>query len=281
MLTLVVCLIATAGLLASEDRDWPVRREDSIVKKFPLSGNVTRVDIDNVFGYVHVTAADSPEVELRAHQIIRAETDADLAQAQKEVSLNDQEEPGSVSILYDAPWRCREHDNCWDHHRRFYEVIYDIDVRVPRDSRLVVSTVNNGDIEIRNSAGPFEVHNVNGAVSMEGVSGAGEAITVNGPVTARFTKDPKAECSLKTVNGSIDAYFPQDLSADLLFKTFNGQIYTDFNVSPRASAAQQAVRENGRFVYRGNRFVAARVGQGGQEYKFETLNGDIRLHQQN
>jgi hypothetical protein len=280
MLTLVVSLAAAASLLASGDGDWPVRREDSIVKKFVLSGNLTRVDIDNVFGYVHVTATDSSEVELRAHQTIRAETDADLAQAQKEVSLNEQEQPGSVSILYDAPWRCREHENnCWDHHRRFYEVVYDIDVRVPRNSRLVVSTVNNGDIEIRNSAGPFEVHNVNGAVSMEGVSGPGKAVTVNGPVSAHFVKEPSGECSLKTVNGSIDVYFPHDLSADLLFKTFNGQIYTDFDVSPRVSAAQQAVREDGRFVYRGNRFVAARVGQGGQEYKFETLNGDIRLHQ--
>lgn len=283
VLTLVVCLAAAAGAVTVNDSgEWPVRHEEDIVKKFSLSGAETRVDIDNLFGYVHVTANNGSEVEVRAHQIIRAETDADLAQGRKEVSLNTTQQPGSVSVLYDAPWRCHEYQrDCGDHHRRFYEVIYDIDVSVPRNARLAISTVNNGDIQVKNSAGPFQVHNVNGAVSMEGISGSGDARTVNGPVTVRFVKRPDGDCGMKTVNGSIDVYLPRDLSADLLFKTFNGQVYTDFDVSPRPAAAQQPEQENGRFVYRSNRFVGARVGQGGHEYKFETLNGDIRLHQEN
>lgn len=281
MLTLAVCLVAATGVYASSYGDWPVRTEDDVTKSFALAGAGVRVDVDNLFGYVHVTATDRPEVQLHAHRIIRAETDSDLALARKEVSLNFMEQPGSVSVLYDAPWRCRggEHD-CGDHHRRFYEVIYDIDIGVPRNARLEVSTVNNGDIQVKNSAGPFQIHNVNGSIGMEGISGAGEARTVNGPVTVRFTKRPEGDCAMKTVNGSIDVYLPHDLSADLLFKTFNGQVYTDFDLSPRPIAAAQPERENGRFVYRSNRSVGARVGQGGHTYSFETLNGDIRLHQQ-
>lgn len=281
LLTLVVCLATAGGIYASDYGDWPVRSEDDVVKHFALSGSDTRVDVDNLFGYVHVSATDRPEVEMRAHRIIRAETDADLAQARKEVSLNSLERPGSVSVLYDAPWRCHEgeHD-CGDHHRRFYEVIYDIDISVPRGARLDISTVNNGDIQVKNAAGPFVVHDVNGGVSMEGISGSGEARTVNGPVSVRFAKRPSGDCTMKTVNGSIDVYLPHDLSADLLFKTFNGEVYTDFDVSPRPVASQQPERENGRFVYRRDHFVGGRVGQGGHLYKFETLNGDIRLHQQ-
>lgn len=282
MLTLVVSLAAATGALASDYGDWPVRHEETVVKKFVLSGRETRVDVDNLFGYVHVTAGSGPEVELRAHEIVRAENDSDLNQALKEVSLNYAEKPGSVSILYDAPWRCHEHQSdCGDRHRRFYEVLYDMDITVPRGAALAISTVNNGDIKVKNSAGAFEVHNVNGAVSMEGMSGSGEARTVNGPVSVRFEKRPAGDSSFKTVNGSIDVYFPHDLSADLLFKTFNGQVYTDFDVAPRSTSAQQPVREDGRFVFRSNHFVGGRVGQGGREYKFETLNGDIRLHEQN
>jgi hypothetical protein len=282
MLTVAVYLAMVSSLFASGYGDWPIRQQDSVVKKLALSGGTMRVDVDNVNGYVHVIADGGSEVEMRAHKTIRAETDADLAQAQKEVSLDMQEQNGTVSILYDAPWRCREHaSNCGDHHRRFYEVIYDIDLRVPRGSRLAVSTVNNGDVQVKNSSGSFEVRNVNGAISMEGISGSGEVKTVNGPISIRFVKEPSEACIMKTVNGSVDAYFPRHLSADLLFKTFNGQVYTDFDVTPRSSAEQQPARDGGKFVYRSNRFIAGRVGQGGREYSFETLNGDIRLHEQN
>jgi putative adhesin len=281
MLTLAVSLAAVSSVLANGYGDWPVRHQDSVVKKFSLAGGAMRVDVDNVNGYVHVIADGGSEVEMRAHKTIRAETDADLTQAEKEVSLDVQQQNGTVSILYDAPWRCREHSsNCGDHHRRFYEVIYDIDLRVPRGSRLALSTVNNGDVEVKNSAGMFEVRNVNGAINMEGISGSGEVKTVNGPISVRFTKEPSEACTMKTVNGSVDAYFPHHLSADLLFKTFNGQVYTDFDVSPRNSAEQQPVRDGGKFIYRRNRFIAGRVGTGGREYSFETLNGDIRLHEQ-
>ena len=56
MLTLVVSLAAATSLVASDYGDWPVRHEDSVVKKFVVSGDATRVDVDNVNGYVHVTA---------------------------------------------------------------------------------------------------------------------------------------------------------------------------------------------------------------------------------
>lgn len=280
MLTLVVSLAAATIALARGNGDWPVRYEDSVVKKFVLSGAPLRVDVDNISGYVHVTGTAGSEVELRAHQTVRAETDSDLAEARREVSLNFKEDGGSLSVLYDAPWRCREHQqNCDDHHRRFYDVIYDIDISVPRSARLVLSTVNGGDIRVKNSMGNFQVHNVNGEIQMEGIGGSGEAQTVNGPVSIRFAASPTEACTFKTVNGSIDAYFPRNLSADLLFKTFNGQVYTDFDVAPRATAVEQGARENGKFVYHGNHFVGGRVGNGGSECKFETLNGNIRLHE--
>jgi hypothetical protein len=82
------------------------------------------------------------------------------------------------------------------------------------------------------------------------------------------------------VNGALDAQFQPGLSADLFFKTFNGQIYSDFDVTPLPVPAGGAERRNGMFVYRSNRQSSGRAGRGGPELSFETLNGGIRLHQE-
>ncbi|MGA7415102.1 MAG: hypothetical protein WBW33_31820, partial [Bryobacteraceae bacterium] len=66
--------------------------------------------------------------------------------------------------------------------------------------------------------------------------------------------------------------------ADLRFKTFNGQVYSDFDVTPMAAPVGQGERRDGKFVYHSHGLQAGRVGQGGAELSFDTLNGNIRLH---
>jgi len=282
-----ICLmLAACGLaapcLANHDSDrWPVRHQETIQKTFTLSGSPERLVIDNIDGYVHVTGISGSQVHMTAHQTIRAETDSDLDQATKEVQLELTENPGSVSIYYDAPWRCKgEHNRgCdWDQ-RRFYNVTFDIEVEVPRDARIVVSTVNNGDIKIDKTSGNFEVNDINGGISMTEVAGSGQVKTINGPVVVRFARNPSEPSSFNTLNGQMDIYFRPGLSADLLFKTFNGQVYTDFDVTSRAAPVTQPEARNGRFVYHSDGFVAGRAGKGGPELKFDAFNGNIRLHE--
>ena len=237
--------------------------------------------IDNIDGYVHVTGVAGSQVRMTAHKTIHAETDSDLDQAKKEVQLELTENPGSVSIYYDAPWRCNGDHNrgCnWDR-RQFYNVTYDLDVEVPRDARIVVSTVNNGDIRIEKTAGDFEVNDINGGISMTDIVGSGEVKTINGPVVVKFARNPSQASDFNTLNGQMDIYFQPRLSADLLFKTFNGQVYTDFDVSPRSAPAAKSEQKDGKFIYHSNGFVAGRAGSGGPELRFDAFNGNIRLHQ--
>jgi DUF4097 and DUF4098 domain-containing protein YvlB len=144
----------------------------------------------------------------------------------------------------------------------------------------VISTVNRGDIRLEGLNGNFDAKNVNGGIAMQGMAGSGDAHTVNGPVAIHFAKNPSDPCSFKSVNGSLDAYFPSELSAELLFKTLNGQIYSDFDVSPRATPVVESERRDGKFVYHGNRLSGGRAGRGGPELSFNTLNGSIRLHRE-
>jgi hypothetical protein len=267
-----------SGIVCAHEHDWPVREQQTIEKTLPLAGAPMRVVVDNVEGYVHVRTVDGSNVHFIAHQTVRAETESDVADS-KEVQLGAESRPGTVSVYYDAPWRCRGYGNCHDNRRRFYDVRFDIDVEVPRSARIVASTVNGGDLTV-DGGGDFEVSNVNGGIRMTALTGSGEAHTVNGPIAVHFARNPRERCDFKTVNGGIDVYFMQPLSADLRFKTFNGDVYSDFDVTPRPLMSAVTERHNGKYVYHSDRTGGARAGEGGPELSFDTLNGSIRLHRE-
>lgn len=286
MKSLVALLLMTCGtgavcLAASRNDDrWPVRAEDMVEKTMPLSGAPARVVLDNFEGFVHVTGTSRSDVRIRAHKTVRADSDADLSLANSEVKLEMTSKPGTASVYYAAPWRCegvRDGHECEHQERRFYSVAYDLEVEIPRDARLYASTVNRGDVRVADTRGNFEIKGVNGPITLTGVSGSGDVHTVNGPVDVVFAANPKENCSFKTINGSLNVTFKPSLSADFLFKTFNGEIFSDFDVTARATPVSQAERNDGRFVYRSNRERGARTGNGGPELHFNTLNGNINL----
>jgi DUF4097 and DUF4098 domain-containing protein YvlB len=96
-------------------------------------------------------------------------------------------------------------------------------------------------------------------------------------VTVTFTANPTQTSSFKTVNGNVDVWFPAGLAADFAMKTMNGGLFTDFDTQPLAGpAAAAGERRDGKFVYRVNAFTRVRVGNGGPEISFETLNGNVR-----
>lgn len=280
-LALMATRFAVPSLGGSDSERWSVREQETMQKVLTLSGPPMRVVVDNVDGYVHVTGTGGSQVRVIAHKAIRAETDTDLQEAKNEVKLEMTEKPGTVLIYYDAPWRCNgEGRGCHGEHRRFYNVTYDIDVEVPRSARTVISTINNGDIRMDKTDGNFDVSNINGAINMTAIAGAGDVHTINGALTVHFTKNPSGPSSFKTLNGALDVYLQPNLSADLLFKTFNGQVYSDFEVTPRATPAAEAEQRDGKFVYHSRGAKGGRVGRGGPELSFDAFNGNIRLHKE-
>jgi DUF4097 and DUF4098 domain-containing protein YvlB len=155
-------------------------------------------------------------------------------------------------------------------------VTYNFTIHVPRDTGLRLRTVN-GDIKTEDTRGKFDIHGVNGAVTMTAVAGYGTLQTVNGRTSVSFRESPRQASDFKTVNGAIEASFPPNFSADLRFKTLNGQAYTDFDAAALPSAAPPGERVNGKFVYKFNQTRNVRIGSGGPELTFETVNGDIRI----
>ena len=245
------------------------------------AGGGRTLDVRNINGFIHVEATTDSTVQMSIRKVIRAETQDDMAEAQRNVRLDFRDGAARVeaTVTDHRGHVCGEewNDDRRDWERVRYNVRYDFTVRAPRDAALRLCTINSGEVIVTGMQGDFDVDNVNGLIEMNQVGGAGTAHTVNGRVTVTFTANPKRESSFKTVNGNVDVTFRDGLAADFAMKTFNGGLFTDFDAQPLPTTVQAAgERRNGRFVYRGNEFTRVRVGNGGPQITFETLNGNVR-----
>ena len=259
--------------------------DDSAITRtlvFAAGGGRT-LDVRNINGFIHVEGTNDAAVQMSIRKVIRAETRDDLADAQRDVRLDFADNAARVGAtvidtqrhVCGEPWNDLDRDRDW--RRPHYEVRFDFTIRVPRDATLRLCTINAEDVVVNGTRGDFDVSNVNGLIEMRDVAGSGRAHTVNGPVSVTFTANPKQTSSFKTVNGNVDVSFPAGLAADFAMKTMNGGLFTDFETQPSATTAPAAgERRNGKFVYRANEFTRVRVGSGGPEITFETLNGNVR-----
>lgn len=269
-------LLAGAAALA-----YGFQREEkeTVRRNFPAA---PRLEVDNVHGSIHVAGYNGREIQMVAEQTIRAESQDRLDAAKREVKLDTSQSGDTLAFYVDGPFRCHcddRGDRTGVHERSHpgYRVIYDFDIKVPVATALRLGTVNGGEIRVENTTGDFDVGNVNGAIEMREVAGSGPVHTVNGGITVLFSRNPAGDSSFKTINGTIEASFRPNLAADVRVKTFNGHAYTDFDVTALPALAASPERRDGKFIYHSDRSAGMRIGNGGPQLKFDTLNGNIRI----
>ncbi len=275
LFTLTAALALGFGVERSELTD-----KEEITKSisFPPGGSTRALVVDNIRGSIEVVGYDGDELKLVVHRTSYGDSEAELQEAKKKITLEITEGPGRLILYVDAPWRCNDgkgiHYSSEDYG---YDAAFDFELKVPRNTDCTLKTINDGSITASGVTGRFEVRNVNGAIDMAGITGSGTAKTVNGNVSVRFDRNPEARCGFATVNGTIDVTMRSDLSADLRLKTFNGEVYTDFDVTGLPHPSPTAKRAGHRTTYRSDDYSVVRAGEGGPELDFETLNGDIRI----
>jgi DUF4097 and DUF4098 domain-containing protein YvlB len=277
---LVFWLLAT-GVTAAPD--MPVHRDASsnVVLRFDASGTRT-VDLRTITGSIRLTTENRDDVRLTVTRRTDAERESDLATADRDVRLETTASGTTVGAsVRDRDQACGEsntsrRDSWWDRPR--YRVSVDLTAVVPAGTRVRLCTINGEAIVASGTLGDFDVTNVNGRVELSGVRGSGRATTVNGPVSVTFAESPRDASEFKTVNGDVVVTFPRDLSANLRLKTFHGDLLTDFEVQALPAQPRPVRQErNGGTVYRSGGFTTVRVGAGGPELTFDTLNGDVRI----
>ena len=150
-------------------------------------------------------------------------------------------------------------------------------VKVPKKTSVSVSTVNDGDIELRGIEGEMELNSVNGSITAIDVSGSVVANTTNGEVKVTFTSIQSGKSmSFVTFNGDVDVTFPAGLKADLRISAGQGDIYTDYEFEVVPTQSEMKSERSGK-TYRVqlDQDVRARINGGGPEMHFKTWNGEI------
>src|SRR5262245_31849132 len=155
----------------------PIRR----TLEFSAGSSMKMLEVDGISGSIQVNGYDGRTIEMVARQSIRADSEDRLRAAKSEVKLDITEKSDIVSIFVDEPGRQRAGQSAGRTLRRDpgYDVTFDFELRVPRDARVRLKTVN-GNIVVRNSSGDFDVEGINGGIEMRDVSGSGHVHTING-----------------------------------------------------------------------------------------------------
>jgi len=267
------------------DEDWgwdwgmPVHKDETVQRSFTVQAadGHRSIEIDNIWGSIDVQGdATGDEVRMDADKRIHAESNAALERAQKEVTLDAEQNPGSLKLKMKYPWDCGG-PQCWQFDRPPYAVEMDFRLHVPRDSDLTLKAVNGHEISVRDVSGEFSISNVNGGITMDNIGGSGSAHTVNGSIKATFRENPKSDFQFGSINGSVELYFAKDLSADFRFKTFSGNVYSDFPVAASPASMPEEERHGTKYYFRTSGSGGGRIGAGGPLIRVENLNGDIRI----
>ncbi|MCB2410143.1 DUF4097 family beta strand repeat-containing protein [Hymenobacter lucidus] len=276
LLTLLVLLSSCQA--KAQSREF----KEQITREFTLTSDPGRsvLAIYNIDGGVRVQGYSGNKVVLEITRIIRADDAQTLELGKKEAVLGFTQRNDSIVAYLAGPFDARPRNHRNQNHRDIeYHYSFDYVVKVPAQMSLVVSTINNGAVTVEDVSGRLKAHNINGAVTLKNVQGITDARTINGDVEAAYLSSPAGNCSYSTINGDIKVTYPADVAADVHFKSMHGELLTDFpNVeSLPVQVVQNKQSTTGGTKYKLSKGTAVRLGKGGNDFRFETLNGDVTI----
>lgn len=158
----------------------------------------------------------------------------------------------------------------------------DVTLLVPADTSVKLNTVNSGHISVEGISGEMDVNNLNGNITITNVSGAVVAHTLNGKLIVSLNQvTPNKAMSFSTLNGNVDVTLPADTKANLKMKTDNGEIFSDFEITLKATSPptpqETATKDGKRYRVRFDKAMYGAINGGGPEMQFTTLNGTIYI----
>jgi hypothetical protein len=240
--------------------------KDQLVVPLNDPGKPYKITVSLVNGSINITGYDGKDI------LIDAETEGKRKSEERSeggmrklsshsLSITAQVKNNQVNVFTEQP-----------------NTLIHLSIKIPKGAENIkVETVNNGDIEISNTAGEMEINNTNGSIRLSKVSGSVVANTVNGDVSATFTSiDTKAPMAFSTLNGNVDVSFPVSLKANVRLKSDQGDVYTDFDIAvdQRKPEAEKTKEGN---MYRLNvkDWNYGKIGGGGPEIMMNNMNGNI------
>ena len=287
---LLLGAIAACGSLQAQTHTEIIKKELTFEKR----GEANTLMVFNISGDITVSGYDGDKIILEVEKKIFAKTDARLEIGKKEIQLGVLDRADSLFVYvagicnsfgkrtdgsrqnkwngYGYQWNKCDERGC----EKEYDYEMNFTVRIPKNSNLLVATVNNGDVVIENVTKFVLADNVNGSIRLSNIAGPTHASTINGDVDLTYSSNPPGDSRYYSLNGDINAYFKKGLAADLSFESFNGDLFTNVDqLEPLPVAMEKKQTSKGlKYKIGGTRY---RIGNGGIHLDFETFNGNVYL----
>ena len=262
-ITIVMILLTGTSIIAQE--------KEIDLFSVPLSNpnKEGKLNVDQISGDINVVAYDGQEVIVKAtvHENDDCGSCGDERKGMKKISSS------SVNIS------AEEKNNVVEIHNEMWNQKTDLDIKVPKNFSLKLSTINNGDIYVVNVNGVIEASNTNGDVTLENVGGSASADTTNGEVKVSFASmDTNANMAFSSFNGDVEVTFPKGLKANVKAKSDMGDIFTDFDMKVTKNQPEvEKKTKSGSYRVKVEQWVRGSINGGGPEMLFKTYNGDILI----
>lgn len=261
------------------DKDmFKIKDKESIHNEYDFS-NQQKLKIYNVSGSIRIASHEGSKAVVDIEKTIYAKSQEVLDIAKNKVKLGADQADGLVLYTaqpYDTRPKTQGGSHQWNTDEQHYWVHLDYTIKIPRNTSVVASTVNDGDIEIKNIDGEISVNNVNGNIALHQVQKTNHVATVNGDITVEYSAAQAMDCRYSTINGNINIEAPENTSAEMEFKSMNGEFFTDFeNYEPLSKVHKVLDKSHGSQTYKLQKVDGIKIGNGASKMKFETLNGDV------
>lgn len=257
------------SLMAQEDQ------KEQLVVPLTDPGNRGQLQVNQIYGDIVVVGYEGDEVII----------DATFNPGSENRERSKPTPPGMMRIASNpVKISARENDNMVTVETQSWKSRTDLNIKVPSDFDLELHTVH-GILDISSVTGALEVSGVNGAITMDEISGSVVCNTVNGGVEVRFIEvEPDTPMSFVTLNGNVDVTFPASVKISARMKSDQGDIYTDFDMQMKTSERQ--VKRGGdcsdcNYEITINPWVYGDINNGGAEFTFKNMSGDILIRKRN
>lgn len=287
MKNFILIIVGTAlSYFVQASQTEQIRFEKTL--RFPTASAANVLEIYNINGGLQVEGYDGDEVIAEVVLTISAKTDAQLNKAKEELTLGVLEDDSAIVLYNKAPFICnsrvdgRSACNCdcncnWNNRDVDYDFSFEFKLRVPKNTNVHLSTINEGDIAVSSINGSVYAHHVNGAISLKEIGGSVDAKTINGDLTVVHSRVPSAESSYYSFNGDVEVNYPAEPNAEITFKSYNGDFYTNMDqvevLGPRWVKEESS--KKGTVRYKLTEEKKIKIGSGGKLLAFETFNGNI------
>jgi len=274
------------GFLRSLLQGIPWRERAELEETLMLPAPRAGLSIENENGRTQVVGEDRSDIALKIVRAARGESAEDAEARAGAIQVTTRENGGELFVEVNVPGRFLLRGKA------------DLEVRVPRGTRVTVSSANglvclsglraslrahssNGPVRVTDIVGDVDVHtsnarihaectcgrlvarSSNGKIDLSGHKGSIDAATSNGTILCRLGSIDPGGVVLATSNGRITLDLPEHVDADIDIRVDNGTIRTqrEMPCAPR--------EKEGR--------LRCVLGKGGAPIKLRASNGSVSV----